>query len=450
MKCFRSIERRTFLRGVGTAIALPWLDAMQSSVTRAATLAAPETAPLRMAFLYVPNGMHMPDWTPKIDGPLGALPPTLAPLAKFRDDFAILTGLSQHQGFALGDGAGDHARAASVFLTGAHPKKTNGRDIRVGISVDQIAAKHLEGRTRFASLELGCENGRLAGSCDSGYSCSYSNSISWRSETTPNGKEVNPRLVFNRLFGGGEPSRLAIAQAQREAEQRSILDFVRDDAQRLHRQLGTGDRRRVDEYLTSIRDIERRMEMSGRDLEDDGKLQRPVGIPDRFDQHVRLMGDLLTLAFQTDATRVATFMFNNEGSNRTYPDIGVREGHHSLSHHDNSVEKLTYIAKINHHHVEQLAYLLGRLKSIPEGDGTLLDNTLIVYGSGLGDGNRHNHDDLPVLVAGRGQGFIRPGRHIVYPKSTPLMNLFVALLQHAGVPCESAGDSTGTLPLLTV
>lgn len=451
MKPWQAIERRTFLRGVGTAIALPWLEAMQGSVARAAAVApAAGGPPLRMAFLYVPNGMNMPDWVPHNEGPLGVLPPTLAPLAKFRGDITILTGLSQHQGNHLGDGAGDHARAASVFLTGAHPRKTKGSDIRVGVSVDQIAAKHFEGQTRFPSLELGCEHGRLAGDCDSGYSCSYSNSISWRSATTPNGKEVNPRLVFNRLFAMGETSTIALSQAQRDVEQRSILDFVRDDAQRLHGKLGQSDRRRMDEYLTGIRDIERRIDQPLEQLISDGELRRPAGIPDRFDEHVRLMGDLLTIAFQTDATRVATLMFSNEGSDRTYPALDIREGHHSLSHHDNAVEKVTNIAKINYHHVEQLAYLLGRLKAVPEGEGNLLDNTVLVYGSGLGDGNRHDHDDLPILVAGRGQGFITPGRHVVYPAGTPLMNLFLSMLQHAGVPCESAGDSTGRLPLLTV
>jgi hypothetical protein len=290
----------------------------------------------------------------------------------------------------------------------------------------------------------------MAGDCDSGYSCSYSNSISWRDPSTPNGKEVNPRELFNRLFAVGTSSQIALSQAQRDAEQRSILDFARHDANRLHRQLGQGDRRRVDEYLTSIRDIERRIDQPVEQLLSDGGIEQPRGIPDRHDKHIRLMGDLMTLAFQTDLTRVATLMFANEGSNRTYRYVGVREGHHHLSHHDNNAEKLTQIAKVNYHHVEQLAYIVSRLKSIPEGDGTLLDNTLLVYGSGLGDGNAHNHDDLPVLVAGRGQGFINSGRHIVYPNGTPLMNLFVGMLQHAGVPCESAGDSTGTLPLLTV
>jgi hypothetical protein len=449
MKPWQAIERRTFLRGVGTAIALPWLDAMQGSVARAAAGVA-AGPPIRMAFLYVPNGMNMPDWAPRSEGPLGVLPPTLAPLAKFRSDITVLTGLSQYQGNALGDGAGDHARAASVFLTGAHPKKTKGKDIRVGVSVDQIAAKHFEGQTRFASLELGCEDGRLAGDCDSGYSCSYSNSISWRSPTTPNGKEVNPRMVFNRLFALSESTENATSQVQRDHYQRSILDFVRDDAKRLHGKLGQGDRRRVDEYLTGIRDIERRMERPSKEIVTGSELQRPAGMPDDFDDRVRLMGDLLTIAFQTDATRVATLMFANEGSDRKYADIGVREGHHTLSHHQNAVDKVTDIAKINYHHVTLLAYLLGRLKAVPEGEGNLLDSTMLVYGSGIGDGNAHDHDNLPILIAGRGQGLISPGRHVLYPEGTPLMNLFLSMLRHAGVPCESAGDSTGVLPKLTV
>lgn len=440
--------RRRFLRGAGAAVALPFLESALPRELWAA--GAPSIKPpVRLAFLFVPNGIHMPDWTPQEEGADYRLPSTLQPLSEMREKLLVLSGLALDAGFAHGDGPGDHARAASTFLTGAHPFKTDGKGIRVGISVDQIAAQQFAGKTRFASLQLGCEKGRNAGSCDSGYSCAYSNNVSWRSPTTPAGKEVNPREVFDRLFGGDTPQQRSMSRARREAERRSILDFVREDARSLSRELGGADRLKLAEYLDGVREVEQRLDQPEEDLQVDGQLRRPAGIPREYEQHLRSLGDLMTLAFQTDQTRVCTLMFGNAGSNRTYKNIGVNQGHHGLSHHQNNPEKQAQIAKINRYHAAQLAYILQRLDSTPEGDGTLLDHSMIVYGSALGDGNRHNHNDLPILLAGGGGGEVRGGRHLKYKKDTPLMNLYVRMLQSAGVSVDTAGDSTGPLDLLS-
>ncbi len=438
-----AITRRTVLRGLGTALALPWLEAM----TPAASAAGRSGPPLRMGFLYVPNGVNMSAWTPASLGADFELTATLQPLAPFRQDLLVLSGLAQENGEAKGDGPGDHARSMSSFLTGAHPKKTNGANIHVGVSVDQFAAQHIGKATRFPSLEIGIESGRQAGDCDSGYSCAYSNNLSWRTPTTPVPKEVNPRLVFERLFGSGHDEEDAETRARRRHARQSILDFVRDDARTLHDQLGASDRRKLDEYLSSVREIEVRLARAetGTGGGPEG-LARPAGIPHELPEHFRLMNDLLVLAFQGDLTRIATFMFANEGSNRSYPFIGVKEGHHELSHHGNDPKKLAKIAQINTFHVSQMADLLGKLKAAREGEATLLDHCMIVYGSGLGDGNRHNHNDLPVLLAGRGNGTIQTGRHVKYPKNTPLNNLFLDMLDRLGVSVPSFGDSTSRLP----
>jgi len=435
------LSRRMVLRGLGAAVALPWLEAM----SRSSALASPvASGPMRMAFFYVPNGVHMEDWTPKEEGALGDLPSILKPLSAFKDDFNVLTGLAHHNGEALGDGPGDHARALASFLTGAHPRKTDGADIKVGMSVDQVAAEKVGKATRFASIELGIERGAQAGNCDSGYSCAYSSNISWRSETTPMAKEVNPRLVFERLFADTSAGPYDAGRAKRERYRKSILDVVADDARHLRGRLGTTDRRKVDEYLTAVREIERRLARveAKADVAPDFKV--PAGIPNDFQDHVRLMGDMIVLAFQADLTRIATFMFANEGSGKSYPQIGVPEGHHDLSHHGNDAAKHEKIKKINTFHIEQFAYVVGRLKGIQEGDGNLLDRSMLVYGSGIGDGNRHNHDDLPVLLAGRGNGTIKTGRHLKYDK-TPLNNLFLSMLDRAGATTASLGDSTGKL-----
>ncbi len=444
----KHLPRRTFLRGIGTAVALPMLDAMKPALAASNRVGGAKPA-VRMAFTYVPNGIDMRYWTPSAAGSQFELPRILKPLEPFKDDVLVLTGLTQNTGNALGDGPGDHARAASSFLTGVHARKTFGSDIKVGVSVDQHAAAAIGVATRFRSIELGCEDGRLVGNCDSGYSCAYSNSISWRTESQPMPPEINPRAVFERLFTGVEPGETAASLARREKYQKSILDFVTEDTRRIQGTLGATDRRKLDEYLYGVREIERRIESaekSGRELPD---IEKPEGVPVEFTEHARLMFDLMAVAFQADLTRVMTFMMAREGSNRTYREIGVPEAHHGLTHHRNDPEMMEKVAKINCHHFEQFAYFLRKLKSIQDGDGTLLDQVMIVYGSGLADGNRHTHHDLPVLLAGRGAGAFKTGRHVQYPKETPMNNLFLAMLDRMGVRTEKLGDSNGRLDHLT-
>ena len=443
------LSRRTLLRGIGTTIALPFLDAMNPAFSAAPSRLGNQI-PVRIAFSYVPNGIIMEDWTPAAAGALNALPSILEPISEFRNDVMLLSGLTHNNGRALGDGPGDHARAAASFLTGVHPKKTDGADIRNGISVDQVAAELLGGRTRFASIELGVEHGRLAGNCDSGYSCAYSNSISWRSETTPMPPEVNPRLVFERLFGRPGDSDDPVARAKRKRYEKSILDFVQQDTRKLQSELGPTDRRKLDEYLTGVREIEKRIEAGEASAaQTTPSMDRPSGVPVDFAEHAKLMFDLQVVAFQTDQTRIATFMLAREGSNRTYREIGVPGGHHGLTHHRNDEEKIRKISKINRYHMELFSYFLKRLDSIQEGDGTLLDHSMVLYGSGLADGNKHTHHDLPVLVAGRAAGGLHPGRHLRYDTETPMANLYLTLLDRMGVHPETIGDSTGRLEHLT-
>jgi hypothetical protein len=435
------LSRRTVLQGLGASIALPWLEAMGPFQAWAASQ-APNRVPTRMAFVYVPNGKNMNEWTPNVEGTTFSLPRILQPLADVRDYVNVLTGLTADKARPNGDGAGDHARAMAAFLTGAQPRKTDGSDIRAGISVDQVAASRIGHQTRLGSLEMGADPSALAGNCDSGYSCAYSSTISWRSATTPVPKLNNPRQIFDRLFSTGSDA----DRARRERERRSILDFVREDANTLQPRLGGNDRRRLDEYMASIRDIEQRIERAARLPEPRRPdMQQPTGIPQSYQDHLRLLCDLLVLAFQADITRVSTLVFANEGSNKPYPFINVREGHHDLSHHGNDVNKMHKIGTINRFHVTQYAYLLDRLKNIREGEGTLLDNCMIAYGSGNSDGNAHNHDNLPVLLAGRGSGTIRSGRHIRYARNTPLNNLWVSMLDRVGSSVDALGDSTGRL-----
>lgn len=440
------ITRRTALRGLGTALALPFLEGMLPAVSQAAPATA-VTAAKRLAFFYVPNGVHMQDWTPTAEGTEYALPHILEPLADLKAEFNILTGLTQSKANANGDGPGDHARALASFLTGCQARKTHGADIRVGVSVDQLAADQVGRFTRFPSLELGCDAGAQSGNCDSGYSCAYSSNIAWKSATQPLVKENNPKSVFERLFTNGRPGESAEARVRRERNQKSVLDFVRDDAQRLRIRLGANDQRKLDEYLGAVREIELRIAAASKpiDLTAVSGKAIPSGIPADYGEHIRLMGDLMVLAFQTDVTRVSTFVLANEGSNKSYAFIEVPEGHHDLSHHGNDAAKHEKIKKINRFHIEQFAYVLRKLKSITDGEGSLLDNCQIVYGSGIGDGNAHNHDNLPVLLAGRGAGTLSPGRHIRYENGTPLNNLYLSLLEHMGVQAEHMGDSTGKL-----
>ncbi len=439
------IPRRTFLKGLGLSMGLPMLEAMQPAALFARDAAA---APVRMAFVFFPNGCIVPAWKPTEEGDQYTLPESLEPLAGMRSHFNVLTGLTQDNGRAKGDGPGDHARSASSFLTGAHPVKTAGADIRVGISVDQVAAERIGALTKLPSLELGIEGGRNAGNCDSGYSCAYSSNISWKTESTPMAKEINPRLVFERLFGSGNGDNRG--QELRDYYRKSILDLVARDADRLQKQLGQTDRRKLDEYFTSVRELEQRIERAARQEQSERPdFAAPAGIPGELEEHIRLMMDLLVLAFRTDSTRVATFMLANEGSNRTYPMVGVTNGHHELSHHQNNTEKMDQIKKIDKFLVSQFAYLVEQLHAIPEGEGTLLDNSLLLYGSGLSDGNRHDHGDLPAILAGRAGGTIQTGRHISYPRETPMNNLFLSMLDRVGANVEELGDSSGRLERLS-
>lgn len=427
-------------------MALPMFDAMVPGVSTLARAAeAASGTPKRMAFVYIPNGANMTDWTPATLGSDFDLPVILEPLAPVKNDLLVLSGLAHDKARPNGDGAGDHARASATFLTGCQARKTQGADIRVGISVDQLAAARVGKQTRFASLELGVDRGKQVGNCDSGYSCAYSFNVSWKTDSTPMPPEVDPRQVFDRLFGGGSRNEIVQNQALRDQYQKSVLDFVLEDAKRLKANLGYTDRRKLDEYMTAVRELEQRIEQAQHYAAIMPGLNKPTGIPKDYEQHVRLMYDLLALALQTDQTRIASFIMAHDGSNRAYPSIGVSDGHHDLSHHGNDEAKKQKIAKINRFHIAQFSYFLQKLKSIKEGDGTLLDNCMIVYGSGIGDGNRHNHDDLPVLVAGKGGGTIQPGRHIRYPKDTPMANLYLSMLDRVGVPTQRLGDSTGLL-----
>jgi hypothetical protein len=446
------LPRRTFLRGLGTAIALPVLDSMLPGLARAsAPLSGAEgkTLPRRLAFVYVPNGANMADWTPKQSGRDYELPFILEPLKQQQEQFMVLSGLAQDHGWAHGDGPGDHARASATFLTACKARKTPGADIKVGVSVDQIAAQRLGEQTRLSSLELGTDRARLAGNCDSGYSCAYSFNISWKTESTPMPPLVDPRHVFDRLFGNGDSGEMLEARLKRDRYRKSILDFAMDDARRLQRDLGYTDRRKLDEYLSAVRDLEKRIERATSAAELPEGVSRPGGIPRSYEEHLKLMFDLLVLAFQTDTTRISTFIMAHDGSNRQYPFIGVRDGHHDLSHHGGDAEKKAKIAKINRFHATQFAYFLSRLKATREAEGSLLDQCMIVYGSGLGDGNAHNHNDLPVLLAGGGGGTLQSGRHVQFAKNTPMANLFLSLLERAGAPIERIGDSTGLLQQLS-
>lgn len=441
-----TLSRRTLLRGLGRgitlSIGLPLLDAMRPS--RLIGAAPPVAIPVRMAFVFFPNGAVMRDWMPQQTGEQFELPRTLAALADFKSDITVLGGLAQDNGRDKGDGPGDHARAASTFLTGAHPVKTQGANIRVGVSVDQIAAAKIGDRTRLPSLEIGTERGQNAGGCDSGYSCAYSANISWKTPTTPMSKEIIPRLVLDRMFGmdrGGPKNR--------DFYRKSILDFVSEDAAQLKDRLGQNDRRKLDEYFVGVRELEQRIARAEKvkgEAAPDVKI--PAGVPAEVQEHVRLMYDLLTLAFRTDSTRVATYMLANAGSNRSYPMVGVNEGHHELSHHGSNEEKLEKIQKIDRFLMDQFAYFLGQLKAIPEGDGTLLDHSMILYGSGLADGNAHHHHDLPLVLAGRGGGTIRTGRHLRMERETPLNNLFLSMLDRMGAAVDQLGDSNGRLTQL--
>ena len=444
----KHLPRRTVLRGLGASLALPLLDGM---VPAYAALRKTAANPVRrLGICYVPNGMEMRAWTPAGAGREFELSPILQPLSPFRNQLNVLTGLADKVAVPLpGEGIGDHARASATFLTGVHVKKTEGLDIRAGISMDQIAAQQLGAETQLASLELGVDSVETLGACDAGYSCAYTNTIAWRTATTPLPMENDPRAVFERLFGSTDSTDVA-ARLARIRQDRSVLDYVGDRVARLQQTLGAGDRSKLDQYFDAVRDVERRIhkaeEQSDREIP---AFDQPVGIPDTFEAHSRLMFDLLALAYQTDLTRVGTFMLSREVSGRAYPEIGVPDAHHGCSHHQNDPAKLEKLAKINTFHMQQFAYFLDKLQSTPDGDGTLLDHSMMIYGSGISDGNIHFHMDLPIIVAGGGGGTLQGGRHLRYASDTPLTNLYVSVLGKLGVPVEQFGDSTGKLPYLS-
>jgi hypothetical protein len=451
-----NFSRRRFLRGVGAAIALPAFESLlrgssalaaeaQTSATAAAATAT--GAPLRMAVVYIPNGVIQNAWWPKAEGTAFDLAKTMQPLEAVRQHFQVLGGLDQVNAISGKDGAGDHARASGVFLTSVRVKKTAGANIHAGVSIDQVVARQIGHLTRFPSLELTCDNVRKSGNCDSGYSCAYQYNLSWQSPTTPVAPEPNPRLVFERLFGAGAHGQRNAALKMRQAQQKSILDFVSDDARAIDDQLGARDRQKLDEYLTSVREVEKRIDEAERfGPSPDPDQPTPDGIPTSFRDHIQLMFDMMLLAFQTDSTRVATFLLANEGSNRAFHEIGIPEGHHYLSHHRNQRDMMDKVAEIDLFYMQQFARFLQKLQATRDVDGnSMLDNSMILYGSGNSDGNRHTHVNLPLILAGRGGGTLTPGRYVKHA-STPMANLFLSLADRMGVPnLPRFGDSTGRL-----
>ncbi|MBL9075892.1 MAG: DUF1552 domain-containing protein [Planctomycetes bacterium] len=438
----RVLDRRTFLRGSGALLALPWLEAMRPAFV------VPPREPTRCVFVFTPNGMHMQPWRPAGEGRVAVFGGTLEPLRPLRERVTVVSGLAIDGGRAHGDGPGDHARATASFLTCAHPKKTGGADIEVGQSVDQAIAAVCGQEVPFASLELGLERGAAAGICDSGYSCAYTNSISWRTPNVPVAKETEPRAVFARLFGDPTAAGDAAAARRQRARDRSVLDAVRADAKALADRLGASDRRKLDQYLTSVRELEQRL----RRLDEETASATPVpdGLLDGrqgYAEKLALMYELVALALQTDRTRVVTLMVGNGGSNRSYRFLGVPEGHHDLSHHGKKPDKLEALAKINRFQIERLAEFLQRLAAARTDAGDLLGASLVVFGSGLGDGDRHNHDDLPVLVAGEANGAAKGRGHLVCGKETPMANLWLAVQHAMGVRADRFADSTGALAL---
>ena len=446
-----SLSRRSFLQSAGFLLGLPAFESLLAKTAAAAGLAkAPGLTasgdPLRMAFVYVPNGVIGDRWAPKGLGSDFQLNETMQPVAAFQRDLQIISGLEHQNGRAGVDGGGDHARATATILTGARPKKTAGVDIRAGISVDQIAARQMEGHTRFSSLELSCDGVRQSGTCDSGYSCAYQFNLSWRSETQPMAPESNPRMVFERLFGKASVRDSGTAERVK-ARNHSMLDFLMQDAASLQAQLGKNDQRKLDEYLTGVREIEKRIQQAEKfGLPAAPNMPVPSGIPQSYSEHIKLMFDMLALAFQTDSTRVATFLMAHDGSNRNFTEIGVTSGHHELSHHQNDTDKIAQIAKIDRFYMEQFAHFLTRLRDTKEANGkSLLDNSMIVYCSGLSDANHHSHDNLPVLVAGRGGGALAQSQHLAFAEPLPMTNLYMSLLDRMGVQPDRVGDSTGLL-----
>lgn len=438
-----SLSRRGFFRGVGACVALPALESLYPSIAQAAK--ATKAVPTRMAFMSVPNGTIPAAWWPAGDaGTNYELSSTLAPLAKVKSQLQVISGLANESAEAGPDGAGDHARAGGTFLTGVRVKKTAGSDIHAGISIDQVVANQIGHLTRFSSLELTCDAVRKAGDCDSGYACAYVYNLAWRSPMQPLSPEHNPRFVFERLFGAGAPDERVANLKRRQQEQHSILDYVMQDAHKLDARLDGRDRAKLDQYLTSVREIEQRIENSERLAVKNPSVDAPAGVPASYQEHIALMFDMLLLAFQTDATRVATLLIAREGSNRSFDEIGIAEGHHNLTHHQNKPEMIEKVRQIDHWYVQRLATFLEKMDATKELDGqSLLHHSMILYGSGNADGNHHTHSNLPVVVAGSGGGKLKTGRY-VKAESTPITNLYLSMADGMGAQgIEKHGDSTG-------
>jgi hypothetical protein len=439
----KHLPRRTFLRGAGVTLALPLLESMVPALTALAqTAAAPR---LRLGFAFMPHGAVMANWTPTAEGAL-QLSPILAPLEAVKDQVVVVSNLAHAMAGPQGpgDNGGDHTRCPAVFLNGVHPKRTDGADIRAGMTVDQIAAARIGQDTLLPSLELAIEDySGLVGACDVGFSCTYMNTISWRTPTAPMPMEINPRVVFDRMFGDGATTE---ERRRRIETQRSILDAVGDQIRRLQGRLGTSDQHRVADYLDTVREIERRIAISERQTGENLDVPvSPRGVPDDFVEHTKLMFDLMTIAFQADITRISTFMMAREVSYRTFPMLGISEAFHPASHHQNNPERLTQLTKIQTFHVGLWSYWLEKLRATPDGDGSLLDHSLLLYGGAMSNSNVHNHAPLPIVVAGGANGAIKGGRHLRYPENTPMANLLLTMLQQAGIPQDSVGDSTGPL-----
>lgn len=431
------MTRRSILRGLGVSLAIPSLESF--------AVGGVSGIPLRMGFTYIPNGVIMDEWRPLETGPLKSLPNSLQPLQNHTADFQVISGLNHTKAYANGDGGGDHARANATFLTGCQARKTAGKDIKVGVSVDQIAADAIGDKTKLRSLELSCDGVRRSGKCDSGYSCAYQYNLSWKTESMPMVPESNPRLVFERLFGNASSPTDRKGQLKRRALNKSILDFALQGASNFNKRLGKSDQEKLSEYFTSVRELEKRIEREEKNWEKLPDLKSPVGIPENYRAHLRLMFDMMVLAFQSDSTRISSFLLAHDGSNRSFRDIGVPEGHHSLSHHKNDPDKIKKLAKIDHFYSEQFAYFIDKLSTTQEIDGSrLIDHCMIVFGGGISDGNRHRHSDLPVLLAGGSSHGLTTGRHVDY-EGVPMTNLYLGMLDRAGVQASQVGDSSGLI-----
>ncbi|MDB6054170.1 MAG: hypothetical protein JWN25_1693 [Verrucomicrobiales bacterium] len=446
-----SLNRRSFLRGLGVCLALPTLESVAPlgkalGATQESLATTASGMPLRMGFVAFANGSNYQRWLPKGEGRDYELNETFAPMQKLKDKFQVITSLAHITANNWGDGPGDHARSGASFLTGVHAWKTLGSRLQLGISVDQIAARQMGHLTRLDSLQLGVEGTRLYGSCDTGYPCAYQYNISWASDTLPLSPEPNPRIIFEKLFGAGTGPERQDNLRERLERRKSVLDFVLEDVHRMNRELGRNDKQKMDEYLSGVRSLEKQIEKNEQFKLPDSSMPEPSGIPESHEEHVDLMYDLMAVAFQTDSTRVISYCVAPEGSNRPFPTLGIAEGHHFLTHHSGNQEKILKVAKIERWYMERFARFINKLDTMQDADGkSVLSNSMIVYGCAIGDGNRHNHDNLPVVLAGGGGGTMNPGRHVKLSKTTPMTNLYTAMLNRMGVKTDKVGDSTGAL-----